>query len=75
MRIKNFKATFFAKQYPRIRFWESHPEPLFESAVDEVVPPLAILRFHVVKVFTWSHGYHMEIPEPLEFSFKLYHGK
>jgi hypothetical protein len=28
-----------------------------------------------VKVFTWPHGYHMEIPEPLEFSFKLYHGK
>ena len=72
MRIKNFKATFFAKQYLQLR--SSDPELLFESAIDEVVPSLTILRFHVTEVFVPFHGYHMEIPEPLEFSFKLYHG-
>ena len=57
MRIKNFKATFFAKQYLQLR--SSDPELLFESAIDEVVPPLAILLLHVMEVSIRLHGYYM----------------
>ena len=55
---KKFQATFFCQTISAIDS-ESDSELFFESAIDKVVPPLAMLLLHVMEVLTRFHRYHM----------------